>query len=191
MSSDGFVSVVHEPVGEVRHVVGVPADRVRLGMGLPVELVVRNAFEHLAGVRHLLIELGQDGFGVHHRVLLAMFRDVVGSVRVLERNSCGMSTSVHLVCHHGGRRGNRHPHVCGNACTHSAIGNRRIEPKSTRALGRSGDAILAPRGWVHLMPFYRVRSRSLNRLAPCSVAVRSPSQTVSQSGKQSVWCESH
>ena len=50
---------VDEPFGKVRHVVGVPADRVRLGMRLPVELIIWNPLEHLARVCHFLIELGQ------------------------------------------------------------------------------------------------------------------------------------
>ena len=46
-----------DPAEDLGEVVGVPADRVRFGMGLPVELVLRNPLQHLAGVRHLPVEL--------------------------------------------------------------------------------------------------------------------------------------
>ena len=64
ISRDGVVSVTASQFGKVRQVVGVPSDRVRLRVGLPLKLVLRNALEHLACVGHLLIELGQDRFGV-------------------------------------------------------------------------------------------------------------------------------
>jgi hypothetical protein len=57
------------PVGDVRDVVGVPADRVRSRVRLPVKFVIWNALEHLERAGHLLIELGQNRFGVRHGIL--------------------------------------------------------------------------------------------------------------------------
>ena len=54
------------PAGEIGEVVGVPAHGVGLGMGLPLELVVGDAFEDFARAGHFLIEFGEDGFGVGH-----------------------------------------------------------------------------------------------------------------------------
>ena len=48
------------PAGQVGEVIGVPADRVRFGVGLPVELVVGDALEHFARAGHFVVEFGRS-----------------------------------------------------------------------------------------------------------------------------------
>ena len=57
------------PGGQVCDVACQPTHRARLFMGGPFEAVFRDPFECPPGVRHLLIELGQQGFSYRHQVL--------------------------------------------------------------------------------------------------------------------------
>src|SRR5262249_9537599 len=63
-----------DPAWNLGEVVGVPADGVRLGMGLPGELVLWNPLQHLARARHLAVELRQYRFGVVHRIPLPIWQ---------------------------------------------------------------------------------------------------------------------
>src|SRR5262249_2613539 len=57
------------PAGPVGEVIGVRADRVRLGVGFPIELVVWDPLEDFARACHLVIEFGECVFGVGHGML--------------------------------------------------------------------------------------------------------------------------
>src|SRR5205807_304396 len=62
------------PAQDLGEVVGVPADRVGFGMGLPIQLVLGNTLQHLPRVSHLPVELREYRFGVVHEVHLLMGR---------------------------------------------------------------------------------------------------------------------
>src|SRR4029077_7795990 len=74
------------PAQNLGEVVGVPADRMGLGMGLPIQLVLGNALQHLPRVRHLPVELGQYRFGVLPTVPRRMWRmlDAVGRTTTVQ-----------------------------------------------------------------------------------------------------------
>lgn len=58
------------PAGDLRQMIGIPADGVRFGMCLPIQLVLGNPLQHLSRVGHLLFELGQNRIGITHGRLL-------------------------------------------------------------------------------------------------------------------------
>src|SRR5206468_6144291 len=62
------------PAQDLGEVVGVPADRVGFGMGLPIQLVLGNTLQHLPRVSHLAVELREYRFGVVHEVHLLIGR---------------------------------------------------------------------------------------------------------------------
>src|SRR5205085_1862857 len=79
------------PAEDLGEVVGVPADRVELGMGLAIQLILGNTLQHLARVSHLPVELREYRFGVVHEVHLRMGRmskAVSRTPRISRRAGC-------------------------------------------------------------------------------------------------------